>query len=63
MKRNNRLVEKRRKRIAVFMELKKQEPDFHWRTSVYEIAELLCLAPVTVWKELTRYNKSKEYYI
>ena len=63
MKRNSRLVKKRRNRIAVFMELKRQEPDFHWRRAVYEIAELFCLHYDTVAKELTSHAKSKVVYI
>lgn len=58
MNRNKKLLQKRRKQIGFFMEIKKSRPDYSWKRSILEISEALSISNCTVRTELRKYNKS-----
>jgi DeoR/GlpR family transcriptional regulator of sugar metabolism len=56
MKRDKALLLKRRKTMALLLEIKKSR-GISWKCAIIEIAEAFTVSEVTVRKELTKYNK------
>lgn len=57
MNRSKKHLNKRRKIIAITMQIKKTQKDYSWKKAIIEISEMFSISNATVRSELQKYNK------